>query len=160
MAYLILNKGEQGIVNTYLVGASGTGNGVPGAAVYVGLGAKTAGIGSDKTVNNGTNTTTTLAEIGQTDAQGYARQIVNRNGGGATPNWPLASLSSGSYQSTATQVTFTFTGSPNLNGATLWFVALAATIGGVDAAFGADLAATRTFANGDTEKVTITYRQT
>jgi hypothetical protein len=160
MAQLITNNGERSMINTWLVGASGGGNSVPGSAVYVALGSKSGGIGTDKTVNNGTNQTTTLAEIGQTAANGYARQILNRNGGGATPNWPLASLVSTSYQSTATQVTFTFTGAPNLNGATLWFVALSATINATDALFGADLATTRTFANGDTEKVTVTYRQT
>ncbi len=160
MAQLILNKGEQSMINTWLVGASGGGNSVPGSAVFVGLGSKTGGIGSDKTVNNGTNQSTTLAEIGQSAANGYARQTLNRNGGGSTPNWPLASLVSSSYQSTGTQVTFTFTGSPNLNGATLWFVALSSTINAVDALFGADLATTRTFANGDTEKITVTYRQT
>lgn len=160
MAYLLLNKGEQSLINTWLGGASGGGNSVPGSIVYVALGSKTGGIGSDKSVNNGTNQTTTLAEIGQSTPNGYARQPINRNGGGATPTWPLASLVSSSYQSTATQVTFTFSGSPNLNGATHWFVALSSTINAVDALFGADLSTTRTFANGDTEKVTVTYRQT
>jgi hypothetical protein len=159
MAYLLLNKGEQSLIDTWLAG--GSGGVVPGATVYVGLGSKTGGIGSDKTVNNGTNQATTLAEIGQSTANGYARQPLSRNNGGATPNWPLSTLVSGSYQTTGTQVTFTFTGAPGpLNGATLWFVSLASTVGGIDSLFGADLAATRTFANGDTEKITITYRQT
>jgi len=159
MAYLVLNKGEQSLINTWLSGAAGGGNSVPGSTVYIALGAKSGGIGADPSVNNGTNQTTTLAEIGQSAANGYARQPLNRNGGGATPNWPLASLVSTHYQSTATQVTFTFSGAPNLNGATEWFCALSATINAVDAIFGADLATTRTFANGDTEKVTVTYRQ-
>lgn len=160
MAYILWNKGEQSLINTWLGDFTAGTNSVPDStAVHVGMGAKTGGVGSDKTVNNGTSTSTTLAEIGQTTDGGYARQSILRNGG-ASGGWPAAQLSSGSYQTTAPQVTFTFTGTPNLNGATLWFVALSSVTGTVDCLFGADLAATRNFSNGDTERITITYRQT
>lgn len=158
MAYLMLNAGESSLINTWLGGFAGGTNNVPSSSVYVGLGAKVGGIGSDKSVNNGSNTSTTLAEIGQSTAAGYTRTAVNRNAGGAG-GWPVASLSSGSYQSTAPQVTFSFSGTPTLNGATLWFIALGSTVGQPDALFGGDLAATRNFAAGDQEKITITYRQ-
>jgi hypothetical protein len=159
MAYILWNKGEQSLVNTWLGNFSAGVNGVPSSSVYVGMGSKTGGVGSDKTIGNGTSQSTSLAEIGQSSAAGYARQAVNRNAGGAG-GWPASSLSSGSHQTTAPQVTFTFTGTPNLNGATLWFVALSGTIATDDCLFGADLAATRNFSNGDTERITITYRQT
>lgn len=159
MAYILWNRGEQSLINTWLGNFTAGTNSVPGSTVYVGMGAKTGGVGADKTVGNGTSTTTSLAEIGQTANGGYARQGVNRNAG-STNGWPASSLSSGSHQSTAPQVTFTFTGTPNVNGATLWFVALGNTIGTDDCLFGADLAATRNFSNGDTERITITYRQT
>lgn len=159
MAYILWNRGEQSLINTWLGGFSAGVNSVPSSSVFVGMGAKVGGVGADKTVGNGTSTTTSLAEIGQTTAGGYTRQAINRNAGGSG-GWPASSLSSGSHQSTAPQVTFTFTGTPNLNGATLWFVALSGTIGTNDCLFGADLAATRNFSNGDTERITITYRQT
>jgi hypothetical protein len=159
MAYILWNKGEQSLINTWMGGFSAGVNNVPSASVYVGMGAKTGGVGADKTVGNGTSTSTSLAEIGQTSAGGYARQAINRNAGGSG-GWPASSLSSGSHQSTAPQVTFTFTGTPNLNGATLWFVALTDVTGADNCLFGADLATTRNFSNGDTERITITYRQT
>jgi len=159
MAYILWNKGEQSLINTWLGDFTPGTNSVPGTdAVYVGMGKKSDGVGSDKSLGNGTSDST-IWEIGQTAANGYARQAINRNAGGSG-GWPAASKSGGSYQSTAPQVTFTFSGAPNANGATLWFVALGQQTGGDDCLFGADLAATRTFADGDTERITITYRQT
>lgn len=158
MAYILWNRGEQSLINTWLGGFAANTNSVPGSTVYVGMGAKTGGVGSDKNIGNGT-ATSTIAEIGQTTAGGYSRQAINRNGGGSG-GWPASSLSSNSHQTTAPQVTFTFTGTPNLNGATLWFVALSGTTATNDCLFGADLATTRNFSNGDTERITITYRQT
>jgi hypothetical protein len=157
MAYILWNKGEQSLINTWLGGYNPGTNGVPSNAFYVGLGKKTDGVGSSKEVSNGT-TGTTIFEIGQTTTGGYARQPIYR--GGVSTSWPVAAKSGGSFQSTAPQVNFTFTGAPNANGATLWFVALGSAIGGDDCLFGADLATTRTFADGDTERITITYRQT
>lgn len=159
MAYILWNKGEQSLINTWLGGFTGLGNMVPSSTVYVGMGAKTGGVGADKMIVNGTSPSTTLAEIGQSASGGYARQGINRNGGGSG-GWPASSLSSDSHQTTAPQVTFTFTGTPNINGATLWFVALTDVTGADNCLFGADLATTRNFSNGDTERITITYRQT
>ena len=161
MAYILWNKGEESLINTWLGGYNGTNNSLAaGASVWVGMGAKTGGVGTNKATANGSSTSTQLAEIGQTTAAGYVRQELER---GATGDWPASSLSAGSHQSTASQVTFTFTGTPNLNGATLWFVASGAGTPGSytdNCLFGADLAATRNFSNGDTERITITYRQT
>ena len=165
MAYILWNKGEQSLINTWLGGFTASTTSapwVPTTSVHVGMGCKTGGVGSDKMVGNGTNPANSIAELGThataADAGGYSRKAIARDAGAT--GWPQATISSGSYQSTAPQVTFTFTGSPNQNGATLWFVALTGSTGADNCIFGADLAATRTFSNGDTERITITYRQT
>lgn len=159
MAAILLNKGEQSLVNTWLVGASATG--ATGSTTFIGLAKVTGGVAAmDKTWVYGTTPATQIAEIGVVTPNGYARQVINRNNDAGTPKWPSATLVTTSYQSTGTQVTFTFTGAPNLNDATIWFCALAGTPAGNDILFGADLAATRTFANGDTEKITPTFRAT
>lgn len=159
MAAILLNKGEQSLINTWLVGASVTGS--TGATTGLGLAKVTGGVAAmDKTWVYGTTPATQIAELGVVGANGYARQVINRNNDGSTPKWPSSTLVSSSHQTTGTQVTFTFTGAPNLNDATIWFVALGTVIATSDILFGADLGATRTFANGDTEKVTPTFRAT
>lgn len=124
----------------------------PGGSWGVGLGTRTGGVGSNKA-----DTISTIAEIGTTTAAGYARASITRDQTGS--GWPAAVLS-GSYQSTAPQVTFSFTGAPTPNGATLFFIAGTTTIGADNAIFGADLSATRTFGNGDSLRVTATFEMT
>jgi hypothetical protein len=157
MAAILWNQGEEAFINTVL-NASAVTPAIPAGGGNWGLGMGAGGVAATttKSYNNGTNAGSTIGEIGQTTAAGYARVALVRS----TSGWPASSIVSGSHQTTAPQQTFTFTGSPNLNGATLWFVAKSTTLGAVDCIFGADLAATRTFANGDTEKITVTYRQT
>lgn len=99
-----------------------------------------------------------ILEVGTSAANGYARASISRDQ--AAGGWPASSLSGGSYASTPSQKAFTFTGAPNPNGATLWFVAGSNTTNQDNALFGADTAQTRTFGNGDTERVTPTYQQT
>lgn len=177
MAYILWNTGEKSLINTWLGGYGGNNAysatyNTPGDKLYVGLGARTIGVGGsaeDKAVPNGSDTTNSLAEIGQTKGAGYARQELLRNGVTAG-GWPEATKVGTSCQSTHPQVQFSFTDAPNLNGATLWFVALTsfspdASTGGSpsrldDCLFGADLAQTRNFSAGDSERITITYRQT
>lgn len=163
MAAILYNVGEQSLINSWLVRGS-TGAVGTTQAFAVGLGVSVA-IGSQtKSFVIGSNTTTAIGEIGSPDGTpayaGYARQVINGNNLGSAPFWPASTLATGSYQTVGPQVTFTFTGGPVRNGATQWFVSLAATAGVADNLFGADLAATRTFANGDTEKVTPTFRAT
>lgn len=130
------------------------------------MGAQSGGVGgaANKSINNGT-TTSTIGEIGQTNAGGYSRKPINRQ----TSGWPLATLSGSpaSYQSQISPITFTFSGTaPNFGNsanspATLWFVAKSETLGAVDCIFGADLQGTnRSFNPGDTEQITVTYKQT
>ena len=168
MAAIIWNAGEEVFLNVVLNGTT-TGFNTNSAAIPnvggtwgLGMGAcaplGTATQASNKSFNNGTNSATTICEIGQSAANGYGRTTINRNTSGT--GWPLSTVSSGSHQSQAPQQTFSFTGAPTVNGATLWFVAKSSTLGAVDCLFGADLATTRNFANQDTEKITVIYRQT
>lgn len=162
MAQIIWLKGEKSLIDTWLVGDTTTVPAVNGNW-GVGIGAQTGGVGTDKTKLN-TNSPTTIGEIGQTADGGYSpRKAIIRGSGG----WPAASVPGGGtdHQSTAPQVQFNFTGQPNMgattnNQATLWFVAKTVTVGNDDCYFGADLSSPRGFNNGDSEKITITYRQT
>jgi hypothetical protein len=99
-----------------------------------------------------------ILEIGTSAANGYARATVSRDQ--TAGGWPAATKPGASYQSTAAQKSFVFTNPPSPNGATLWFLAGSTTINQDNCLFGADTAATRTFGNGDTERVTPTYQQT
>lgn len=161
MASIIWNKGEQSLIDAWLSGRGsaadyGTPVTVPAGSGTVGdfglgMGTRSGGVGSTKA-----DVMAQILELGTSSAAGYARAALERS----TTGWPAATLQSGSYQSEAPQKTFTFTGAPNPNGATLWFVAGSTTTNDDNALFGADTAATRTFANGDTERITVTYRQT
>lgn len=105
------------------------------------------------------DTITTIAELGTTLANGYARAPILRNQ--SVSGWPASTLVGSSYETTAAQVSFgLFTGAPNPNGATLWFLAGDTTINHDNALFGADLSATRTFGNGDSERVIPSFQQT
>lgn len=174
MAYIVYNNGEKGMLNTFLGGfAAGTTYMVPadpgaGSNFGVGLGTRGGGVGSNKA-----DTIQQIGEIGWgTGAtplpagtpSGYVRAKIVRNAGtvgsGSTPAWPAAASGGSNYQVTGPQVQFQFSGAPVANGATLWFVSRSDTGGQDDVLFGADLAATRTFANGDTEKIIVVFRAT
>lgn len=169
MASILWNQGEEAFIDTVLNGAAvspaipavGTG---AGQQWGLGMGAQSGGVGGsgNKSVNNGV-TTATIGEIGQTTAGGYSRKPISR----ATSGWPASTLSSGSHQSQiAAPITFTFTGTPNFGNsanspATLWFVAKSITLAAVDCMFGSDLQGTnRSFNTGDTEQITVAYKQT
>lgn len=157
MAAIVWNKGERSAIDAWLGGQSNYGSPVivPAAAANwgVGLGTRSGGVGSTKA-----DVMAQILEIGTTTANGYSRATITRDQTGT--GWPASSISGGSYESTAPQVSFSFTNAPNPNGATLWFIAGTATINQDNCLFGADLAATRTFGNGDVERVTPTYQQT
>lgn len=99
-----------------------------------------------------------ILEIGTSTANGYARASISRDQ--AAGGWPASGIVGSSYASTTAQKSFSFVGAPDPNGATLWFVAGSTTTNHDNALFGSDTAATRTFGNGDTERVTPTYQQT
>jgi hypothetical protein len=157
MAGIVYNNGEKAFIEGLLAGQTGNLGGsvqiIPtaGSNWGFGLGTRVGGVGSTKA-----DTITQIAELGTTTPNGYGRTSIARN----LTGWPAPSLSGGSYESTIAQQTISFTGAPNPNGATMWFIAGDTTISHDNAIFGADLSATRTFGNGDQELVTPTYQQT
>lgn len=160
MAVIIWNTGEKSLIDAWLSGRGsaadfGSPVTVPAGSGTVhsyglGLGTRVGGVGSTKA-----DVMAQILEVGTGTANGYARQALSRD----TTGWPAATLS-GSYSSTAPQQTITFSGAPSPNAATLWFIAGSTTTNNDNCLFGGDTAATRNFANGDTEKVTATYKQT
>lgn len=163
MAYIQMAQGEQAFIVTTLQGGT-VSPAIPAAAAAWGLALMATAIGANTFANKTrTNANTgaggTVQEIGQTTAAGYGRAAgITRNATG----WPNPTQPGGntSYTTTAPQQTFTFTGTPAVNGALSWFLCKSTTLGASDLMFGADLAATRNFGNGDTENVTCTYQQT
>lgn len=158
MAGILYNRGEETFINCILGGLA-TPNGSPqlipaaSGSWGLGLGTRVGGVGTTKS-----DTITTIAEVGTTTANGYARAPITRDQ--SAGGWPAATLTGGSYEATAGQATFNFTGAPSPNGATLWFVAGDTTINHDNALFGADLSATRTFGTGDSERVIPSFQQT
>jgi len=161
MASIIWNQGEKSVIDAWLSGRGSAANfgspvTIPSGSGSVGnfglgLGTRVGGVGSTKA-----DIMAQILELGTSTANGYARAALSRD----TTGWPAATLVTGSFQSTAPQQSYTFTGAPSPNSATLWFVAGSTTTNNDNALFGADTAATRIFANGDTERITPTYRQT
>ncbi len=91
-------------------------------------------------------------ELGSTTAICYARGTINKDETGA--GWAAGTTDATGATTLGAQVTFTFTGAPSPNGANSWILTDGATLNAGQLYFGADTAAARTFANGDTEKVT------
>lgn len=105
---------------------------------------------------------TNVNEIGSTTAAGYARQTVAKSIAQAGIDWGASSfdntLSTGGTSMAADQVTFTFTGTPSPGATLSWFMGDGSTINAGQIYVASDTAATRNFANGDTEKVTATIK--
>ena len=157
MASIVWNIGERSQVDAWLGGQSNYGSPViipaAGGSWGVGLGTRVGGVGNTKG-----NVMAQILEIGTSVAAGYARAAISRDQTGS--GWPAATKPGSSYQSTAPQKAFSFTGAPTPNGATLWFLAGNTVLNADNCIFGADTAATRTFGNGDVERVTATYQAT
>jgi len=106
---------------------------------------------------------TNINELGSTTASGYARQTIAKSIAQAGIDWGTSTfdntLSTGGQSSTADQVTFgAFSGAPSPNGANSWVLTDGTVLNAGNPYFAGDTAATRTFANGDTEKVTATVK--
>lgn len=154
MAVIAFNRLEQ-LVTDYVMGASGTVT--PPATWKVALTTRLVSNYVKASVWNSADTGTQVAEIGATTAAGYARQDINRDQ--TASGWSAGTLSGGSYQTTgksSTGVTFgPFTGSgPSPNGANSFTLTDGTTLNAGQLYFSGDTGATRTFAAGDTEKVT------
>ena len=159
MAVLVHQRMSQ-LVTDYVLGASGSI--VPPSSWTMGLSTIAVGTQARNSVWSATVTGTNINEIGVT-ANGYARQTIAKSINQAGIDWGTSTsdntTSTGGQSSAADQVTFgTFTGAPTPNGANSWVLTDGATINAGNRYCAGDTAATRTFANGDTEKVTATIK--
>ena len=163
MATIVFQPMSQ-LVTDYIMGASGTET--PPASWTMGLSTTVVGSGSNMMRNSVWSVTisgSNVNEIGSTTANGYARKTLARSIASGSDDWLASSLdntfSTGGQSTTADQLTFgPFSGAPSPNGANSWALTAGSTLNLGDLYFAADTAATRTFANGDTEKVTATLK--
>lgn len=137
----------------YLLGASGTKT--PPASWKMALATLTISGGSynHSAAFNVTVAANNINEIGSSTAAGYARQTINRDQTGA--GWAAATSDTTGATGVGAQVTFgTFSGAATPGTANSWVCSDGTTINAGKFYFMGDTAAARTFANGDTEKVT------
>jgi len=154
------------LVTDYVLGASGTIT--PPASWTMGLATTNVGSGgandyARNSVWSVTVSTTNINEIGSTTAAAYARQTIAKSIAQGAIDWGTSTFdntfSTGGQSTTADQVTFgAFSGQPSPNGANSWVMTDGSTLNAGQVYFAADTAATRTFDNGDTEKVTATLK--
>ena len=165
MAVLAFQRLSQ-LVTDYVLGNSGSIT--PPSPWTMGLATTNVGSGgaSDYARNSVWSATvsgTNINEVGSTTANGYARQTIARSINTGSIDWGTSTFdntfSTGGQSSTADQVTFgAFTGAPSPNGCDSWVLTDGTTLNAGQPYFASDTAATRTFANGDTEKVTATLK--
>ena len=164
MATIVFQPMSQ-LVTDYVLGASGTET--PPASWTMALSTTVVGSGSNMMRNSAFSVTVSgsnINEIGTTTAGGYARQTIAKSIATGSIDWGTSALdptfSTGGQYTTADQVTFgAFTSPvPSPNGANSWVLTTGAAGAISDPYFAADTAATRTFALGDTEKVTATLK--
>lgn len=165
MATIVFQRMSQ-LVTDYVLGASGSIT--PPASWTMGLAATNVGSGggTDYARNSAWSASvsgTNINEIGATTAAGYARQTIAKSINTGSVDWGTSTFdntfATGGQSTTADQVTFgAFSGAPDPNGANSWVLTDGATLNAGQVYFAADTAATRTFANGDTEKVTATLK--
>jgi len=164
MATIVFNRMAQ-LLTDYVLGASGSVT--PPSAWTMALSVTAVGSGSNMGRNgvwNVAGTTPNLAEIATTTAGGYARQTIAKSINTGSVDWGTSTLdntfATGGSSSAADQVTFgAFTSPvPSPNGANSWAITEGTTLQAGLLHVAADTAATRTFALGDTEKVTATIK--
>jgi hypothetical protein len=144
------------LATDYVLGASGSVT--PPSSWKVALATTaTSGYNKSTSVWSATVSGANVNEVGTTTAASYARQTINHDQTGS--GWSASSNDSTGSSSTGAQVTFGAFGSGlSPNGANSWIVTDGTTLNAGNLYFGADTAATRTFASGDTEKVTPTLK--
>lgn len=165
MAVIAFQRLSQ-LVTDYVMGNSGSIT--PPASWTMGLATTNVGSGGGTdyardSIWSATITGTNINEIGSTSAAGYARQTIAKSINQGAIDWGTSTFdstfSTGGQSTTADQVTFgAFSGAPNPNGANSWVLTDGTTLNAGQVYFAGDTAATRTFANGDTEKVTATIK--
>lgn len=163
MATIVFQRMSQ-LVTDYVMGASGSIT--PPASWTMGLSTTVVGSGANMARNSIWSVTVSgsnVNEIGSTTANGYARQTIAKSINQAGIDWGTSTFdntfATGGQSTAADQVTFgAFSGAPSPNGANSWALTDGSTLNAGQLYFAADTAATRTFANGDTEKVTATLK--
>lgn len=149
------------LVTDYVLGASGSVT--PPATWYMALSTRAVSNYARDSAWNASATGTNITEIGTSTANGYARQAIAKSINTGSIDWGTSTfdstLATGGQSSAADQVTFgAFSGAPSPNGANAFVLAGVSTLQTGPSYFAGDTAATRTFANGDTEKVTATLK--
>lgn len=149
------------LVTDYVLGNSGTIT--PPSGWTIGLSNVAVGTMNRNSVWSVTVSGTNINELGSTTPSGYARQTIAKSIAQGAIDWGTSTFdnttSTGGQSTTADQVTFgAFSAAPAPNGANSWVVTDGATLNAGQPYFAGDTAATRTFANGDTEKVTPTLK--
>lgn len=166
MAVLAFQRMSQ-LVTDYVMGNSGSIT--PPSTWYLALASTNVGSGGGTdyardSVWSATVSGTNANELGSTTVNGYARQAIAKSINQAGIDWGTSvfdsTFSTGGQSTTADQVTYTFTGAPNPNGANSWVLTDGTTLNAGQLYFTGDTAATRTFANGDTEKVAPAIKAT
>jgi len=163
MATIVFQRASQ-LFTDYVLGASGTIT--PPASWTMGLSTTVVGSGSNMARNSVWSVTVSgsnVNEIGSSTANGYARQTIAKSINTGSIDWGTSTFdntfSTGGQSTQADQVTFgTFSGAPSPNGANSWALTDGTTLNAGELYVAADTAATRTYGNGDTEKVTITLK--
>lgn len=146
----------------YVLGASGSIT--PPSAWTVSLNTTAVSTMARNSVFSATATGTNITELGSTTAAAYARQTIAKTIAQAGIDWAASTfdntLSTGGTSMVGDQVTFgAFTGSgPSPNGANSFTITDGTTLNAGNPYLSADTAVTRTFAVGDTEKVTPTVK--
>jgi hypothetical protein len=145
------------LVTDYVMGNSGSV--LPPSGWTIGLSSVAVGTMARNSVWSAVVSGTNINEIGATTANGYARQTIARSIGTGSVDWNTSTFdnttSTGGQTTTSDQTTFgAFSGAPSPNGANSWVVTDGSTLNAGNPYFSGDTAATRTFANGDTDKVT------
>ena len=163
MATIVFQRMSQ-FITDYVLGASGTI--IPPASWTMGLSTTVVGSGANMARNSIWSVTisgSNVNEIGSSTANGYARQTIAKSINQGGIDWGTSTFdntfATGGQSTAADQVTFgAFSGAPSPNGANSWAITDGSTLNAGQLYVAADTAATRTFANGDTEKVTATIK--
>ncbi len=160
MAVVVFQRMSQ-LVTDYVMGASGAIT--PPAAWTMGLSTVAVSSMARNSVWSAVVSGTNINEIGATTASGYARQSIAKTIAQAGIDWGTSTFdntaATGGQSTAADQVTFgAFSAAPSLNGANSWVLTDGTTLNAGQVYFAGDTAATRTFANGDTEKITATLK--
>lgn len=160
MAVIAFQRLSQ-LVTDYDLGASGSIT--PPATWQLALSTTAVSAMARNSVWSVTISGTNVNEIGSGTAAGYARQPIAKSINQAAIDWGTSTFdntpSTGGQSTSADQVTFgAFSGPPSPNGANSWVLTDLTVVNTGALYVAGDTAALRTFANGDTEKVTATIK--